>query len=83
MLTWHVCLEEHCSDPNAVFDSCGNVCPRTCLDKDSRHRICPATCLKSGGCVCKPGYVENSQGMCILPEKCRKGSGLKSKICNF
>ncbi|XP_077288713.1 zonadhesin-like [Arctopsyche grandis] len=62
--------EKHCSDPNAVFDSCGNVCPTTCSNKDSRHKICPGTCLKSGGCVCKPGYVENSQGLCIPPEKC-------------
>ncbi|XP_077290901.1 zonadhesin-like [Arctopsyche grandis] len=63
---------EYCSDPNAIFEQCGNVCPVTCKNKDIPNRVCPKICKVGGGCICKPGFVENYKGVCIPPEKCPK-----------
>ncbi|XP_026731701.1 zonadhesin-like [Trichoplusia ni] len=55
-------------DPNAMFSGCLTGCPRTCEDQED-DELCPVSC-DTGGCVCKPGFVLNTNGSCIKPEQC-------------
>ena len=58
-------------------DSCQPTCPAiesmfksehlTKAKRESCHRQC-----STGACICKPEYVRNSEGKCILPESCRE-----------
>lgn len=62
-----------CSE-HEVFDECVNACPPTC--RRPNPTPCPSfTCSK--GCSCKPGLILNEDtGLCVPPEKCRKGMWL-------
>nr|WIM01381.1 zonadhesin-like protein 14 [Limnephilus flavicornis] len=61
-----------CPDPNAELVNCPNPCPPTCdnlatFGKTPCARMCLAT-----GCTCKKGFVFDSKGKCIKPNKCPK-----------
>ncbi|CAH0583154.1 unnamed protein product [Chrysodeixis includens] len=55
-------------DPNAEFSDCITACPRTCENQED-DPFCPVSCDR-GGCVCKSGFVLNTNGSCIKPEEC-------------
>ncbi|XP_073513669.1 serine protease inhibitor swm-1-like [Phyllobates terribilis] len=63
-----------CCSGNTVYDKCGNNCGKTC--EDAAHPNSPAMCATvcSSGCFCKPGYVLNNSGECVLPRHCPKSS---------
>ncbi|CAL1267801.1 unnamed protein product [Larinioides sclopetarius] len=52
---------------NEEFNQCGTACPATCTSR-TEQRMCPAVCVK--GCFCKPGFVRDPSGKCILPGFC-------------
>lgn len=57
-----------CNEISEYFDSCGNLCDRTC--KNSRHNSVP--CIKlcaRGACACKEDFVRYN-GICIRKEDC-------------
>ncbi|XP_073513667.1 mucin-5B-like [Phyllobates terribilis] len=66
--------KEDCCSGNTVYDDCGNNYGKTC--EDAAHPNSPAMCAAvcSSGCFCKPGYVLNNSGECVLPEDCPKSS---------
>ncbi|XP_055930162.1 zonadhesin-like [Argiope bruennichi] len=53
---------------NEVFKECGTACPHTCDDLGKPTAVCTLPCVK--GCFCKPGYIKNREGKCILPNFC-------------
>lgn len=60
-------------------DGCQPKCPkievmlRSKLSPVKHHTdICRPEC-SSAACICKPGYIRDSEGHCIRPEMCRKG----------
>ncbi|XP_077285347.1 zonadhesin-like [Arctopsyche grandis] len=53
-----------CSNPNEVYMSCG-TCDRTC---DIPNKVCNLPCQEK--CFCKPGYLRNMAGTCVLPSRC-------------
>ncbi|CAJ0591313.1 unnamed protein product [Cylicocyclus nassatus] len=58
-----------CSDPHAVFSSCGSLCPEYCGEPGIPH--CSATC--NAGCHCAPGYVKARNDLtapCVPRERC-------------
>ncbi|XP_035220009.1 zonadhesin-like [Stegodyphus dumicola] len=50
---------------NEEYTECGSACPPTCSNQTT---TCSQQCIK--GCFCKPGYVRNPDGQCILPRFC-------------
>lgn len=42
---------------NEVYDSCANPCQPSCVEPN--RQACP-TLQCSGGCICKPGYIRNT-----------------------
>lgn len=63
-----------CPNPNEVFGDCGDMCPKTCANKDN-FMPCPGRCNKNGGCVCRQGFVRGPDRKCIKPEDCPKCNG--------
>ncbi|GFY53481.1 uncharacterized protein TNIN_220711 [Trichonephila inaurata madagascariensis] len=62
--------EDHkCTKENTKYTECGAYpfCQKTCENHD-RIIPCPPICLP--GCVCKDGFVKNSEGECIAIDKC-------------
>ena len=60
-----------CKDVNAVYSNCGsnNTCDmQTCRFPNGQGDACLKVCQK--GCFCKPGYVKNDSGKCVLPKNC-------------
>ncbi|GFT45325.1 zonadhesin [Nephila pilipes] len=53
---------------NEVFQQCGSACQRTCENLGKPLGVCTLQCVK--GCFCKPGYVRNQKGLCVLPNFC-------------
>lgn len=51
-----------------VYNNCGTACPDTCENYQDTGRVCTEQCVK--GCFCPEGQVRNSEGKCILPDKC-------------
>lgn len=59
-----------CTGPNQIYSGCGDDnCQRTCnrLNVTSCSPVCSVP-----ACICSPGYVKNSMGVCIAPTECRK-----------
>lgn len=44
------------------------MCPKTCDDPDGDDN-CGQVKLRED-CFCKPGFLRNSEGDCVEPEKC-------------
>lgn len=61
-------LREECCGPNMLYTTCGSACQQTCENFNKPILFCTLQCVI--GCVCKPGYVKDSKGNCILKEKC-------------
>ncbi|KAG8177858.1 hypothetical protein JTE90_027123 [Oedothorax gibbosus] len=53
---------------NEEFHECGSLCQGTCDTPSKPVGLCPTSCKR--GCFCKPGFVRDLFGRCILPEKC-------------
>ncbi|XP_078035167.1 chymotrypsin inhibitor-like [Augochlora pura] len=54
-----------CGD-NEVYKECASPCEQKCGEP-------PSNCLEPcapAACQCKPLYVRNSEGKCVLPTKC-------------
>ncbi|GIZ02054.1 hypothetical protein CEXT_77441 [Caerostris extrusa] len=56
---------------NAQFSECQPPCQPTCQNPS------PAPCNKPcvSGCFCKPGFVEEEGGTCVLFQNCKKNCG--------
>ncbi|XP_066260197.1 serine protease inhibitor swm-1-like [Euwallacea similis] len=54
-----------CSKPNEQYSNCGTPCEETCT---YQPEVCILVCKQ--GCFCKPGYVRNNNGDCILKSQC-------------
>ena len=59
---------EDCTDVNEVRNSCGSACPKTCANMKMTGIACIEMCVD--GCFCKPGFVRNAQGKCVLTKDC-------------
>ncbi|XP_077291696.1 zonadhesin-like [Arctopsyche grandis] len=56
---------------NEIFESCSNPdCIDTCAEPDATTR-CNRTTSCSPGCVCRKGYLKESNGECVRPEQCK------------
>ncbi|PRD33210.1 UNVERIFIED_CONTAM: Vwf [Trichonephila clavipes] len=53
---------------NEEFQLCSSACPQTCSNIFKPAAPCPFPCVK--GCCCKPGFVRDATGRCILPNFC-------------
>ncbi|GFT45329.1 zonadhesin [Nephila pilipes] len=62
---------------NEEYKDCGSVCQRTCDNLGVPITFCPLPCAK--GCFCKPGYVRNRDGKCVLPNTCPVVCGLNEE----
>lgn len=52
---------------NEIFLSCGSACAPTCANPHPGP-ACTLQCVI--GCFCKPGFLKNSQGVCVPAEEC-------------
>jgi Trypsin Inhibitor like cysteine rich domain len=59
------CPKNTCKDQNEIYNECGTACPPTCANLQP---ICVFTCNR--GCFCRPGYVRDSNGVCIPLANC-------------
>ncbi|XP_077288608.1 uncharacterized protein LOC143912993 [Arctopsyche grandis] len=57
-------------DPNAFFDQCDLDCEKTCENRNGPVDCVKGKCALEGKCLCKDGFVKNSEGKCIAPEMC-------------
>ncbi|VDD87624.1 unnamed protein product [Enterobius vermicularis] len=58
-----------CSDPHAIWNSCGSLCPEYCGEPSIP--VCSETC--NPGCHCAPGYVRARNDInapCVLRSQC-------------
>lgn len=55
-----------CLKPNTEI-GCKTSCPATCDDPEIS---CPPEPQCVSDCICKPGYVQNSDGDCVLQSEC-------------
>ncbi|KAL7041286.1 hypothetical protein ACKWTF_000706 [Chironomus riparius] len=53
---------------NELYSNCGaNGCQSTCANP-TLNLVCKGTCI--AGCICKEGYLRDSNGKCILAKDC-------------
>jgi hypothetical protein len=56
---------------NEEYSECGaNGCQNTC-ENPTLSQVCRAMCI--AGCVCKEGYLRDSNGNCVAAKKCPQG----------
>ncbi|GFR05007.1 hypothetical protein TNCT_498982 [Trichonephila clavata] len=58
--------------PNEQYYKCRPTCKNTCDNYQAEHPICPRICI--GGCFCKKGLVQRSDGKCVKPSKCKSST---------
>ncbi|KAJ8924644.1 hypothetical protein NQ315_000795 [Exocentrus adspersus] len=59
--------DEQCSDPKAVYRSCGTACRATCQNRQTAN--CAAVCVP--GCFCKPNYIYDEESKkCVTIRNC-------------
>ncbi|CAL7938496.1 unnamed protein product [Xylocopa violacea] len=67
---FYVCVNNvnalECSGKNEVFKECGSSCEPTCKVPDP---YCIEECVDAV-CQCAPGYVRNSDNVCIPRNQC-------------
>uniref|UniRef100_A0A914NYN6 TIL domain-containing protein n=1 Tax=Panagrolaimus davidi TaxID=227884 RepID=A0A914NYN6_9BILA len=51
---------------NEIWNECGSPCPPKC--GQFKRPMCMTVCIPS--CQCTRGFVRDSQGKCIPPQKC-------------
>ncbi|KAI8439766.1 hypothetical protein MSG28_013453 [Choristoneura fumiferana] len=64
-VTLDQCPAEQCLNKNEVYDICLASCEPSC---DNPSPFCAKIC--TGGCVCAPGLLRNSDGECVSVDKC-------------
>ncbi|XP_077288618.1 zonadhesin-like isoform X2 [Arctopsyche grandis] len=65
------CGQRSCNgDPNAYFDQCNLNCEKTCENRNGPDSCDTDKCTFKGKCLCKRGFVKNSQGKCVVPQMC-------------
>lgn len=52
-----------CTDQNAEYSLLTPSCDITC---ETYNKTCTSRTVSKSGCACKPGYVQNCQGLCLL-----------------
>ncbi|XP_015930600.1 zonadhesin-like [Parasteatoda tepidariorum] len=50
---------------NEEYQDCGSACPANCTNSNPK---CREVCVR--GCFCKPGYIRDPYGICVLPTNC-------------
>uniref|UniRef100_A0A914V0Z6 WAP domain-containing protein n=1 Tax=Plectus sambesii TaxID=2011161 RepID=A0A914V0Z6_9BILA len=74
-------LPQQCSNlyrncpANERYLTCGPACQATC---SNRNPPCQRNCVN--GCFCQPGYVRNSNNVCVMSHSCSAASS-KSGSC--
>lgn len=62
-----------CTSPNEIFTPGVNLCLQTC--RTFYKLVLPPACIPSPpfpeGCKCIPGYVRNSNNVCVKTSECR------------
>nr|WIM01413.1 zonadhesin-like protein 2B [Limnephilus flavicornis] len=65
-----LCVEPEDCDTckeNEKFSKCGN---NDCQDTCTNPKASTGTCPCKPGCICADGYMKNTKGECVVPEKC-------------